>query len=145
MRLPMLSIALVATALAAEMAPAAVQSPTSYPWCARIPKTDGDATACYFASYRQCMTTLSGTAATVTTAPVITRLPPRPVHAFSGSARRRASRALPMHDHPPATDEETFSPARSLAREKLLVQHEQLAPWLSPPDGRLPALRSLAA
>jgi hypothetical protein len=136
MRLPMLSIALVATALAAEMAPAAVQSPTSYPWCARIP---------YFASYRQCMTTLSGTAATVTTAPIITRLPPRPVHAFSGSARRRASRALPMHDHPPATDEETFSPARSLAREKLLVQHEQLAPWLSPPDGRLPALRSLAA
>jgi hypothetical protein len=38
MRLPMLSIALVATALAAEMAPPAARSPTSYPWCARIPQ-----------------------------------------------------------------------------------------------------------
>jgi hypothetical protein len=64
MRLPILSITLIAAGLAADTvvytAPAAAQSPTSYPWCARIPKTDGDATSCYFTSYRQCMTTLSG-------------------------------------------------------------------------------------
>jgi len=60
MRLSILSFALVAAAFAADIMPAAAQSPTSYPWCARIPKTDGDATACYFTSYRQCMTTLSG-------------------------------------------------------------------------------------
>src|SRR5262249_44651440 len=60
MRLPILSIALTAAALIADMMPAMAQSPTSYPWCARIPKTDGDATACYFTSYNQCMTTLSG-------------------------------------------------------------------------------------
>jgi hypothetical protein len=50
-----------------------------------------------------------------------------------------------MRDHPLATDEEAFPPARLPAREKLLVQHEQLAPWASPADGRRPPLRSLAA
>jgi Protein of unknown function (DUF3551) len=60
MRLPILSILLIAAALAADMVAAAAQSPTSYPWCARMPKSDGDATSCYFTSYRQCMTTLSG-------------------------------------------------------------------------------------
>jgi hypothetical protein len=60
MRLPILYVVLITAALTADMAPAAAQSPSSYPWCARIPKTDGDATSCYFTSYRQCMTTLSG-------------------------------------------------------------------------------------
>jgi hypothetical protein len=60
MRLPILYVVLITAALTAGMAPAAAQSPSSYPWCARIPKTDGDATSCYFTSYRQCMTTLSG-------------------------------------------------------------------------------------
>jgi hypothetical protein len=60
MRLPTLSIVLIAAGPAVDIVPAAAQSPTSYPWCARIPKTDGDATSCYFTSYRQCMTTLSG-------------------------------------------------------------------------------------
>jgi Protein of unknown function (DUF3551) len=40
--------------------PAAAQSPTSYPWCARSAKMDSGGTSCYFTSYRQCMTTLSG-------------------------------------------------------------------------------------
>ena len=60
MRLPILFFVLIAAGLAVDIVPAAAQSPTSYPWCARIPKTDGDATSCYFTSYRQCMTTLSG-------------------------------------------------------------------------------------
>ena len=40
-------------------APAAAQSAYSYPWCARYPARLG-AMSCYFASYQQCMTTLSG-------------------------------------------------------------------------------------
>jgi Protein of unknown function (DUF3551) len=60
MRLPILSILLIAAGLAVDIVPAAAQSPTSYPWCARIPKSNGDATSCYFTSYQQCMTTLSG-------------------------------------------------------------------------------------
>ena len=60
MRLPVLSLMLIAAGLAADALPAAAQSPTSYPWCARIPKTDGDATSCYFTSYQQCLATASG-------------------------------------------------------------------------------------
>ena len=40
-------------------APAAAQSAYSYPWCARYPARYG-ASSCYFTSYQQCMTTLSG-------------------------------------------------------------------------------------
>jgi hypothetical protein len=40
-------------------APAAAQSAYSYPWCARYPARLG-AMSCYFTSYQQCMTTLSG-------------------------------------------------------------------------------------
>jgi Protein of unknown function (DUF3551) len=39
--------------------PASAQSAYSYPWCARYPARLG-ATSCYFTSYRQCMTTISG-------------------------------------------------------------------------------------
>jgi len=60
MRLPILSIFLIAAALLGEMPAASAQSPTSYPWCSRSYKTDGNATSCYFTSYQQCMTTLSG-------------------------------------------------------------------------------------
>ena len=57
MRLPILSIVLIA----ANTVPAAAQSPTSYPWCARTAKMDSNSgTSCYFTSYQQCMTTLSG-------------------------------------------------------------------------------------
>jgi hypothetical protein len=60
MRLPILSTSLVFVVLAAMTVPVAAQSPTSYPWCARTAKMDSGGTSCYFTSYRQCMTTLSG-------------------------------------------------------------------------------------
>jgi hypothetical protein len=60
MRLPILSTSLVVAGLAAMTMSAAAQSPTSYPWCARTAKMDSGGTSCYFTSYRQCMTTLSG-------------------------------------------------------------------------------------
>jgi hypothetical protein len=58
MRPTILSLFLVAAAVSGEAASA--QSPTSYPWCARIYQKDGAGTSCYFTSYQQCMTTLSG-------------------------------------------------------------------------------------
>ena len=60
MRMPILSLFLVAAALLGEIHAAPAQSPTSYPWCARITQKDGAATSCYFTSREQCMTTLSG-------------------------------------------------------------------------------------
>jgi hypothetical protein len=60
MRLPILSVLFIATAFVADAMPAAAQSTTSYPWCARTFKMDSGGTSCYFTSYKQCMTTLSG-------------------------------------------------------------------------------------
>ena len=39
--------------------PASAQSPYSYPWCARYYGRIY-ASSCYYASYQQCMTTISG-------------------------------------------------------------------------------------
>ena len=58
MRLPTLSVFLISVALLCDQA-ASAQSPTSYPWCARYYK-EGFPTSCYFASYQQCKTTVSG-------------------------------------------------------------------------------------
>jgi Protein of unknown function (DUF3551) len=61
MRMPILSLFLIAAALLGEIQAASAQSPTSYPWCARF--FGGwmvGATSCYFKSKEQCTTTLSG-------------------------------------------------------------------------------------
>jgi hypothetical protein len=60
MRPTILSLFVIAAALLGEIQAASAQSPTSYPWCARIYQKEGAATSCYFTSYQQCMTTLSG-------------------------------------------------------------------------------------
>jgi hypothetical protein len=61
MRLPVLSTFLIAAALLGEIQAASAQSPTSYPWCARyFGSWMAGATSCYFTSYQQCRTTLSG-------------------------------------------------------------------------------------
>jgi hypothetical protein len=60
MRLPILSLFVIAAALLVEIQAASAQSPTSYPWCARSYKMDSSAISCYFTSREQCKTTLSG-------------------------------------------------------------------------------------
>jgi hypothetical protein len=81
MRLPILFIVLIA----ANTAPAAAQSPTSYPWCARPAKMDSSSSmSCYFTSYQQCMTTLSGLGGFCVESPYY--------HGPSAKARPRTSR-----------------------------------------------------
>jgi hypothetical protein len=60
MRMPILSLFLIAAALLGEIQAASAQSATSYPWCARAYKMESSSTSCYFTSRAQCMTTLSG-------------------------------------------------------------------------------------
>jgi Protein of unknown function (DUF3551) len=61
MRLAILWPFLIAAALLGEVQAAAAQSAYSYPWCARYFAYEfAGATSCYFNSYQQCMTTLSG-------------------------------------------------------------------------------------
>jgi hypothetical protein len=40
--------------------PASAQSPYSYPWCSKQTSAKGGTDSCYFTSYAQCMTTISG-------------------------------------------------------------------------------------
>jgi hypothetical protein len=55
-----LSLILASTALVCAAESASAQSPYSYPWCSRQPVHEGATTSCYFTSYQQCMTTISG-------------------------------------------------------------------------------------
>jgi hypothetical protein len=60
MRSQMLSLVLISAALMGSTELASAQSPYSYPWCSRQATKDGATTSCYFTSYQQCMTTISG-------------------------------------------------------------------------------------
>ena len=61
MRLPILSLFLIAATLLGEIQTVSAQSPTSYPWCAKYYDSwMFGVTSCYYTSYQQCMTTLSG-------------------------------------------------------------------------------------
>jgi hypothetical protein len=60
MRSRMFSLALVSATLLLATAFASAQSPYSYPWCSRQIAGRSGTTTCYFTSYQQCMTTISG-------------------------------------------------------------------------------------
>jgi hypothetical protein len=60
MRLPILSLFVIAAALLGAIHAASAQSPTSYPWCARYDQREGTGTGCYFSSYELCRATISG-------------------------------------------------------------------------------------
>src|SRR5258708_39844754 len=65
MRIPIIVLFLVAAALLSETQISNAQSPYSYPWCAIYfgggsGGSAGGAMSCYFASWGQCMTTMSG-------------------------------------------------------------------------------------
>ena len=60
MRSKIFTLAVVSVAVIGATASASAQSAYSYPWCSQLPAAQSDATTCYFTSYQQCMTTISG-------------------------------------------------------------------------------------
>jgi Protein of unknown function (DUF3551) len=61
MRSRIFLLALASAALMGVTEPASAQSPYSYPWCSKQLYGGRDVTtSCYFTSYPQCMTTVSG-------------------------------------------------------------------------------------
>ena len=69
MRLPILSFFLIAAALLGEVQSASAQSPTSYPWCAKyFDSWMFSSISCYYTSYEQCRTTMSGIGGSASTA-----------------------------------------------------------------------------
>jgi Protein of unknown function (DUF3551) len=60
-RLSLLLLSLIAAALFGEIQSASAQSPTSYPWCAKYYESwNFSSLSCYYTSYEQCRTTMSG-------------------------------------------------------------------------------------
>ena len=63
MRMPIIALFVIAAALVGETQISNAQSPYSYPWCAILPGAgsgSGGAMACYYTSWEQCRTSMSG-------------------------------------------------------------------------------------
>jgi hypothetical protein len=63
MRIPIIALFVISAALLAQTQISNAQSAYSYPWCALSSggdNTGGGGLSCYYASWQQCMTTLSG-------------------------------------------------------------------------------------
>jgi hypothetical protein len=60
-RMPIIVLFLVAAALLGETQSSKAQSPYSYPWCSLGgAMVNSNARSCYYTSWPQCMTTMSG-------------------------------------------------------------------------------------
>ncbi len=63
MRMPIIALFAITAALLGEMQHSHAQSSYSYPWCAILPGAgsgSGGAMSCYYTSWEQCRTTMSG-------------------------------------------------------------------------------------
>jgi Protein of unknown function (DUF3551) len=99
MRVPIVVLLVIAAALLAGTQSANAQSPHSYPWCA-IPSggdnSGGGAMSCYYTSWEQCMTTLSGIGGNCVTSPYYHAQSIQPLHRPPVKPRhRRHTAALP--------------------------------------------------
>jgi Protein of unknown function (DUF3551) len=62
-RTPIVALFIIAAALLGETQISNAQSSSSYPWCAILPGAgsgSGGAMSCYYTSWEQCKTTMSG-------------------------------------------------------------------------------------
>jgi hypothetical protein len=91
MRMPIIALFVVAAAVLGETQASNAQSPYSYPWCAIYGGGDnsgGGAMSCYYTSWQQCMTTMSGIGGLCVQSPYYHPQPaPRPVHAAKKRSR----------------------------------------------------------
>ncbi len=88
MRLPALSLFLIAAAVIGGPETTYAQSPESYPWCGTRYTLSGDSRSCYYTSWEQCMATMSGIGGLCTQSPYYQSQPTlRPVHAVKKRSR----------------------------------------------------------
>jgi hypothetical protein len=86
MRLSILSFSIAVAALLSQIQKTEAQSAYSYPWCAvYIGKEGAGGMSCYFASYEQCRTTMSGIGGNCIQSPYYAAAVPK---AAMASARR---------------------------------------------------------
>jgi hypothetical protein len=127
MRLPILF--LIAAALLGEIRAVSAQSPTSYPWCAKyFDSWMFGTTSCYFTSYEQCRTTMSGIGGVCVKAHITTGRCPM----------RRCPRAAPFGSKPLSRHHgDAAAPGRASSTHLKLTSHAivssamvgPLSPW----------------
>ena len=76
MRLPKISLAILAAVLLGDIHAASAQSPYSYPWCLIRGRSGG--MSCYYTSWEQCRATLSGIGGNCIQSPYYRAAPPSP-------------------------------------------------------------------
>src|SRR6266849_3945165 len=59
-RMPIVAVFIIAAALLGETQISNAQSPYSYPWCSLGGTRGSNALSCYYTSWEQCRTTMSG-------------------------------------------------------------------------------------
>jgi hypothetical protein len=60
MRMPIIALFVIAAALPGETQVSNAQLPYSYPWCSLGGTRGSNALSCYYTSWEQCRTTMSG-------------------------------------------------------------------------------------
>ena len=79
-RKPIIVLFLIAAALLGETQVGHAQSPYSYPWCSLGGQRDTNALSCYYESWEQCRTTMSGIGGICVTSPYYHGQPIPPSH-----------------------------------------------------------------
>ncbi|SRR5579871_939974 len=98
MRIPIIALLAIGIALLGETQMSKAQSPYSYPWCALYGGSGssggaGGAMSCYYASWQQCMTTMSGIGGVCVESPYYHAQPTQlPNRALVKSRHRRHAR-----------------------------------------------------
>ena len=80
MRMPIIALFVIAAALLSETQISDAQSPYSYPWCSLGGTKDSNALSCYYASWEQCRTTMSGIGGNCVASPYYHAQSAQPLH-----------------------------------------------------------------
>ena len=89
MRTPIIVLFVIAAGLLGEMQTSRAQSPYSYPWCALGGPKNSNALSCYYTSWEQCRTTMSGIGGICVESPYYHAQPTQSPYHSSAKPRRR--------------------------------------------------------
>jgi len=96
MRLPIIALFVIAATLLGETQRSNAQSPYSYPWCSVGGHRGSNAMSCYYTSWEQCRTTMSGIGGNCIESPYYHAQPTPPPH-HSAIKRRESVASARSH------------------------------------------------
>ena len=100
MRLPIISLLVIAGAWLGQTQVSDAQSAYSYPWCSLGGTRSSNALSCYYTSWEQCRTTMSGIGGNCVESPYYHAAPTQPLHrSVVKPYRHRHARTVQMSTH----------------------------------------------